>query len=139
MLTGEYYHNIDAKGRMIFPSKLRDELGEHFYVTRWMDDCLSVFSESEWDTICERIRQVPFSKSRDIQRYLFANATDVVPDKQGRILIPQNLRDSAHLMKDVTVIGVMNHAEIWDSERWREKSSSIDADLFDEKMQELDL
>ncbi|MGI5888516.1 MAG: division/cell wall cluster transcriptional repressor MraZ, partial [Oscillospiraceae bacterium] len=80
-----------------------------------------------------------FSRSRDIQRYLFANAADVTPDKQGRILIPQNLRDAAHLSKDVTVIGVMNHAEIWDKKRWEEKSRSIDADVFDAQMQELDL
>lgn len=139
MLTGEYFHNIDPKGRMNFPSKLREELGERFYITRWLDDCLVVFSEGEWEIICEKIKSQSFSRSRDIQRYLFANASVMEPDKQGRILIPQNLRERAGLVKDVAIIGVLNRAEIWDKERWIEKSGEMDADLFDDKMMELDI
>ena len=139
MLTGEYFHNIDAKGRMIFPSKLREELGLKFYVTRWLDDCLVVFSEEEWQIVCEKIKNQSFAKSRDIQRFLFANACMVEPDKQGRILIPQNLRERAGLDKDVAVIGVLNRAEIWDKDRWIQKSNEIDSETFDEQMLELDI
>ena len=139
MLTGEYFHNIDAKGRMIFPSKLREELGSRFYVTRWLDDCLVVFSEEEWQNVCDKIKTQSFAKSRDIQRFLFANACTVEPDKQGRILIPQNLRERAGLDKDVAVIGVLNRAEIWDKDRWIAKSNEIDAETFDEQMLELDI
>lgn len=139
MLAGEYYHNIDDKGRMIFPSKLREELGEQFYITRWLDDCLVVFSQVEWDNICNKLKEQPIGRSRDIQRFLFANACTVEPDKQGRILIPTTLRERAGLTKDVAVIGVMNRAEIWDKERWLKMADSIDADVFDQKMMDLDI
>ncbi len=139
MLTGEYNHNIDPKGRMIFPSRLREELGERFYITRWLDDCLVVFSEEEWQAMCDKIKQQPIGRSRDVQRFLFANATIVEPDKQGRILIPANLRARAGLEKDVVVIGVLNRAEIWDKERWEKVNDSITSDMLDEKMRELDL
>lgn len=139
MLTGEYFHNIDDKGRMIFPSKLRDDLGEQFYITRWLDDCLVVFSQEEWDNICQKLKEQPMGRSRDIQRFLFANACTVEPDKQGRILIPANLRERAGITKDVAVIGVLNRAEIWDKERWIKMADSIDADVFDQKMMDLDI
>ena len=137
MLCGQYFHNIDEKGRMNFPSKLRDELGERFYLTRWLDDCLVVFSEDEWQNICERLKTQSMARSRDIQRFLFSNAVTVEPDKQGRILIPSNLREDAGLVKDVVVIGVMNKAEIWDKERWTRMNESIDVKEIDDKMFEL--
>ena len=139
MLTGEYRHNIDEKGRMNFPSRLREELGERFIITRWLDDCLVVFSEDEWQVMCDKIRQQPIGRSRDVQRYLFANAAVVEPDKQGRILIPQNLRTRAGLERDVVVIGVLNRAEIWNKDRWEAVNDSITSDMLDEKMRELDL
>ena len=139
MLTGEYFHNIDEKGRMIFPAKLRDDLGEQFVVTRWLDDCLVVFSLEEWDNICTKLKEQPIGRSRDIQRYLFANACTVEPDKQGRILVPAVLRERAGITKDVAVIGVMNRAEIWDKQRWLDMADSIDADVFDQKMMDLDI
>lgn len=122
---------------MNFPSKLREELGERFTLTRWLDDCLVVFSDAEWKHICDKIETLPMSGSRDIQRFLFANAVVVEPDKQGRILIPSSLRESAGLTKDVVVIGVMNKAEIWDKERWLKMSESINTEDIDKKMFEL--
>ena len=139
MLSGEFFHSLDAKGRMIFPSRLRDELGERFYITRWLDDCLVVFSEEEWQIICEKIKTQSFSRSRDVQRYLFANACMVEPDKQGRILIPANLRERAGISGDVAVIGVLNRAEIWDKDTWISKSDEMNSETFDEKMLELDI
>ena len=139
MLFGEYYHNIDAKGRMIFPAKLRAEIGDKFYVTRWLDNCLVAFSEKEFMAVCERIKSQAMSRSSDVQRILFSNACEVECDKQGRILIPANLRAKAGLVKDVVVIGVLNRAEIWDKDKWEEKSNSIDGELFDKGMQELEI
>ncbi len=139
MLTGEYFHTVDAKGRLIFPSKLRDELGERFFITRWLDDCLVVFSETEWEKVCEKIKNQSLTKARDIQRFLFANACMVEPDKQGRILIPENLRQRANLDKEIAIIGVMDRAEIWDKEKWIKRSDDIDSAVFDSQMEELDL
>ena len=139
MLFGEYYHNIDAKGRMIFPAKLRGEMGERFYLTRWLDNCLVAFSEKEFMSVCERIKEQAMSKTSDVQRILFASASEVEADKQGRILIPASLRERAGLTKDVVVIGVMNRAEIWDKERWEQKSGAIDGEEFDRGMLDLGL
>lgn len=136
MLFGEFFHNIDQKGRMNFPSRMRDELGERFVVTLWSDNCLAVFSETEWDRICDRIRQLPIAKASKIQHYIFPNACYLEPDKQGRILLPQNLRDSAALGKDVAVIGMMDRAEIWDRDRWIENKRNFNSKSFEEHLEE---
>ena len=137
MLYGEYNHNLDSKGRMNFPAKMREELGPSFVVTLWMGNCLAAFSEEEWNRICDRIREMPMSQSLDLVRYMFSNACSVEPDKQGRILIPQNLRDAVGLGKDVTVIGAMSRAEIWDTAVWQERKKAMDNATFVQKMTEL--
>ncbi len=139
MLTGEYNHNIDDKGRMNFPSKLREELGVQFYVTSWFDDCLAVFSEEEFQIVRDKIVQQSMTRSRDIQRWLASSATTVEPDKQGRILIPTKLREKAGIGTEVTVIGVFNRAEIWDRKKWAAQSETMDAEAFDQKMSELEI
>lgn len=139
MLTGEYYHSIDPKGRMNFPSRLRDELGEQFYVTSWFDDCLAVFSKQEFEAVCQKLISQSTARSRDVQRRLAANAIMVEPDKQGRILIPANLRNKSGIESEVAVIGVLNRAEIWDKQRWMNMDESLDSETFDQKMLELDL
>ncbi|MBQ4000255.1 MAG: division/cell wall cluster transcriptional repressor MraZ, partial [Oscillospiraceae bacterium] len=88
MLFGEFFHNIDAKGRMNMPAKMRDELGESFCITLWSDDCLAVFSMTEWERICDRIRSLPLAQASKLQHFIFPNACMVEPDKQGRILLP---------------------------------------------------
>lgn len=132
MLIGEYQHNIDAKGRVIIPAKFRDDLGERFYVTKGLDGCLFVLSSLEWKRLEDKIQAMPLSKSRGLQRFFFSGAAEVEPDKQGRILLPQTLRDYAGLMKDVTFIGTSSRAEIWDSEAW----SKINAELTEENIAE---
>ena len=107
---------------------MRDELGERFCITLWSDNCLAVFSEQEWERICEKIRQLPLAQASKIQHYIFPNACIVEPDKQGRVLIPQNLRDSAGLDKDVAVIGVMDRAEIWDIGEWERSQQQLTND-----------
>ena len=120
MLTGEYNDAIDAKGRVTIPQKYREDLGDHLYITKGLDGCLFVLSEQQWKEFESKIGDLPLSKARDLQRFFFSGACDVEPDKQGRVLIPQSLREYAGLSKDVTVIGAAVRAEIWDSARWAE-------------------
>lgn len=118
-VTGEYMHTLDAKGRLAVPSRLRDELGGVFYVTLSMDRCLSAYSAESWQRFSDKVDAMPFVKQRKM-RPLFAFAARCESDAQGRILLPQNLRDYAGLTKDVTIVGCNNHAELWDSARWNE-------------------
>lgn len=116
-MTGEYQHNIDSKGRIFIPARLRDELGGVFYVTLSMEKCLSAYSAESWKAFSDKVNAMPYIKQRKM-RPLFAYAAKCEPDAQGRVLIPQNLRDYAGLTKNVTVVGCNNHAELWDSEAW---------------------
>jgi mraZ protein len=134
MLIGEYQHNIDPKGRVIIPSKFREDLGECFYVTKGLDGCLFVLSPEEWARLQDKIRAMPISKARGLQRFFFSGAAEVEPDKQGRILLPQSLRDYAKLSRDVTVIGASTRAEIWDSAHWTEFNSALTEDSIAEAM-----
>ncbi len=137
-LMGTYYHNIDAKGRLNFPTKLRELLGVSFYVTKSIDSpCLTVYSQEEWDKLSAKVAAIPASKSGKIQRWLFSGACEVTPDKQGRILIPQDLRSFAGLEKDLVVIGANDKAEIWDKARWDEMNASVDMDELLSTMMEL--
>lgn len=129
---GTYQHNIDSKGRVIMPAKFREELGSVFYITRGLDNCLSVLSKSDWDSLGEKLRGLPSSQTKDIQRFLFSGAAELEPDKQGRVLIPQSLRDYAGLTKDVVIIGTGLKAEIWDLDRWNEYNNKVTEDnMFD--------
>lgn len=116
-MTGEYEHNIDAKGRLFIPAKLREELGTVFYVTLSMDECLSAYSSENWEEFMGKVGALPYSKQRRM-RSLFAHAAKCELDSQGRILIPQKLRELVGLSKNVTVIGFNNRAEIWDTDKW---------------------
>lgn len=137
-LMGTYYHNIDVKGRMNFPTKLRDILGVSFYVTKSIDSpCLTVYSQEEWDKLSAKVAAIPASKSGKIQRWLFSGACEVTPDKQGRVLLPQELRSFAGLEKDIVVIGANDKAEIWDRARWDEMNSSMDMEDLLSAMSEL--
>ena len=138
MLIGEYGHSVDAKGRMNFPAKFREELGEKFYVTRWFDGCLVVFPESEWDRIDNIISEKSFVKGTNIRRHLYASAILAEPDKQGRILLPQNLREHAKLDKEVSVIGLGTHAEIWDKDAWAAMSERMRSESIEKVMEELE-
>ena len=118
-MVGEYQHTLDAKGRLAVPARLRAELGEAFYVTLSMDRCLSAYSAESWQQFLDKVNAMPYVKQRKM-RPLFAFAARCEVDAQGRILLPQNLREYAHLEKDVTVVGCNNHAELWDSAAWQE-------------------
>ena len=117
-MTGEYQHSLDAKGRLFIPAKLREDLGDVFYVTISMDKCLSAYSGESWQAFSDKVNAMPYVKQRKM-RPLFAYATRCELDNQGRILLPQNLRDFAGLTKNVTVVGSNNHAEFLDSDSWQ--------------------
>lgn len=137
MLTGQYTHSIDAKGRVNFPAKLREELGERFIITRGLDNCLFVYSVDEWDQLAAKLRELPISKSAPLNRFFFAGAAEAEPDKQGRVLLPAHLREYAGLDRDVTIAGVSNRAEIWDSERWEKQNEQLTAQSIATAMDEL--
>ena len=138
-MKGEYKHSIDAKGRLAMPAKLREELGEHFTVTKGLDGCMTVYPEAEWKRLEDKIRTLGNGeKARRVKRYYFANAFDAQLDAQGRILIPANLRTFAELQKDVTVIGQLDHAEIWNSDKWRAYNDEIDAEVVAADVEDID-
>ena len=139
MLIGEYQHNIDAKGRVAVPSKFRDDLGLQFYITKGLDECLFVLPLAEWNRLEEKIRALPISKARGLQRFFFSGAAEVQPDKQGRILIPQQLREHAYLDKEVTIIGTLNRVEIWNTEKWKTFNSNLTQDSIEDAMDMLEL
>lgn len=117
-MTGEYLHTLDSKGRLSIPARLREDLGDVFYLTLSMDKCLSVFSSESWQMFSDKVKAMPYVNQRKM-RPLFAFAAKCELDAQGRILIPQNLRDFAELKKNVTVVGCNDHAELWDSDNWK--------------------
>ncbi len=117
-MTGEYQHSLDNKGRIFIPSRLRDELGEVFFITLSMDRCLCAYNSENWRLLSDKVSAMPYVKQRKM-RPLFAHAARCELDAQGRVLIPQPLREYAGLVKNVTVIGCNNHAELWDSEAWK--------------------
>ena len=126
MFYGEYQHTIDRKGRLILPSKFRETAKtnfiEKFFVTRGLDKCLFMFSEEEWRAQENKLKTLSFTKpqARTFNRLYFSGATEVVPDRQGRVIIPQYLKDFADIKKDVIVVGVSNRIEIWSKSAWQE-------------------
>ncbi len=121
MFTGEYQHTLDGKGRVIIPSKLRDGLGDRFVITRGLDQCLFVYPNSEWVRLEQKLKQLPFTKSdsRAFTRLFFSGAMEVEADRQGRVLIPNNLREYAGIEKEVMFIGVSNRVEVWSEDAWK--------------------
>lgn len=138
MLIGEYQCSLDDKGRLNFPAKFREAMGENFIVTRWIDHCLVVFSQDEWERITSKLKEKSIVKSRDMQRFLYAGAMQAVPDKQGRILITGVLRKHATLQKEVVVIGVGTRVEIWDLVKWTEMNEQLAQEDIASAMEELD-
>jgi len=127
VLMGEYLHTVDVKGRLILPAKFRDELGELFIVTKGLDNCLFVYAKEEWAILEGKLKQLPLAKpeARAFVRFFFAGAAEVECDKQGRVLLPTNLREYAQLEKDVVVLGVSNRVEIWSKSVWDNYSEQI--------------
>lgn len=122
MLSGEYRHSIDLKGRVIIPSKIRDEMGSKIVITRGLDGCLFGYNEKTWNQILEKLNTLPFTKrdARNFTRFMTSGAITLEFDKQGRINIPSYLNEYAKLLKDVVIVGVINRIEIWSKDNWEE-------------------
>ncbi len=133
MLMGEFEHSIDSKGRLIVPSKLREQLGEKFVVTRGLDGCLFGYPQTEWGKLEEKLDQMPLAKkdARSFVRFFYSAATECEIDKQGRINIPNTLRKHASLEKNCVIIGVSTRIEIWDKKRWDDFSEETEENFDD--------
>jgi len=119
MLIGQYEHTIDNKKRLALPAKFRGELGDKVIITRWIEGCLAVFTQSEWKTWSDKLVSLTVSQAeaRSFARMILAGAMEVSLDKLGRILVPDYLKNYASLKKNVIICGLSNRLEIWDSEK----------------------
>jgi len=138
LFIGEYEHSVDAKGRLIMPAKLREEIGDKFVVTKGLDGCLFAYSQTEWTAFEEKLKLLPISNknARDFTRFFLSGAIECEIDKQGRFLITSNLREFAGLEKDVVIIGVNTRIEIWSKDKWKKYSSdeNVNVDKIAENM-----
>ena len=130
MFLGTTDHNLDAKGRVILPTHFREELGENFYITMGFNRCVQVLSEAQFDRLRDQIRQLPADKALSLQYLLISPAKLVTPNSQGRVSIPQKLREDAGLNGEVTVVGMDTRVEIWDKATFtvfmeQQKQSSV--------------
>lgn len=141
MFMGEYNHTIDAKGRLIIPSKFREALGSEFVITKGLDGCLFVFPMKEWEAFEEKLRSLPLidKNARKFSRFFLAGASTCELDKQGRILVPGTLREFAQMDKEVVLTGMLDRIEVWSKEQWLENNAYDDMDDIAQSMQELGL
>lgn len=133
MFMGQYSHKLDAKGRIILPSKFRDDLGTEFIIARGLDGCLSVYPMSKWQEIANKLSSLPNTKkmARDYSRLVLSSAANVELDKTGRVNIPDHLLKIANIDKECIVIGVGDSIEIWDVDRWTDYNNVIDSSFED--------
>ena len=142
MFYGEYFHTLDRKGRLILPSKFREAAKanfiEKFYLTRGLDKCLFMFGEEEWKLQEQKFKTASFTKqeARRFNRIYFSGAVEIIPDKQGRIIIPEYLKDFAEIKREVIIIGVSNRIEVWSKNLWEDfyKSSKESFEEIAEKL-----
>jgi MraZ protein len=141
LLIGEFEHSIDTKGRLVLPAKIKDDLGKEFIVTKGLDGCLFGYSLEEWNKFEEKLKTLPLTNkiTRDFVRFFLSGAVEEETDKQGRFLLPANLREYASLTKDAVIIGVGTRIEIWDKKKWNEYNSeeNLSVDKIAEKMTEI--
>ena len=147
MFIGEYNHNLDEKNRLMIPSKFREQLESTFILTKGLDGCLVIYSISTWNNITSKLSTLPYTKkdARNFLRFIAANAIDLMFDKQGRIVIPNNLKQHASLIKECVVIGTLDKIEIWSKEKWdnfneenKDKFELIAENLFNGESGEYD-
>lgn len=129
MFMGEYLHTIDDKGRLSIPAKFRDSLGQQFIATKGLDHCLFVYPQAEWQQLEQKLKALPFTQpeARAFVRFFFSGATECDLDKQGRILLPANLREYAQLEKEAVLVGVSSRVEIWSQALWTDYSREAEA------------
>lgn len=125
--VGEYLHTLDNKGRVALPVRFRETLGPRFVVARGLDKCLFVYPYDEWNSVIDKLKAIPMNQKdgRNFARYFLSGAQEVEPDKQGRVILPQNLREYAGLNKDVFILGVGSRIEIWNKEAWDDAKKDL--------------
>jgi MraZ protein len=130
MFLGEFSHNLDDKGRLTIPAKFREELAGGLVITRGIDRCLSVYPRPVWNELAERIVQLPLTQrnARNFSRLMFSSAADFIPDRQGRVLIPQGLREYAGLDSEAIITGLYDRLEIWNPEQWASVKAEVEED-----------
>jgi MraZ protein len=128
LLLGEFEHTIDDKGRITVPAKFRGRLSAGLVVTKGIDPCLWLFPMDVWEDLSENIRKLPLTdpRAREFRRQLFGTASDSIPDKQGRVILPPYLRGYAEIDDQAVIIGLHDHCEIWNPARWRERQERSD-------------
>ena len=132
MFTGEYRHAVDDKGRLAVPSRFRAQLAGSVVVARWLDTCLAIFPMAAWDELAAKVAGLPMTdpNARLLQRQLFAGAFETELDRQGRVLVPGNLRGFAGLEHEALVLGSRDHAEVWAPGRWETYSQALEGEAF---------
>jgi MraZ protein len=140
LFTGEYRHAIDAKGRVAVPARFRAELAQGAVVSRWIDSCLAIFPQTEWDKFSAKVAELPVSDAgaRVFARFVFSGAFEFNLDAQGRLVVPPTLREFAGLTDDVVVVGSRDHIELWEPMRWVDYSADMNsADVLSARIQDL--
>lgn len=141
MFMGEYNHTIDAKGRLIIPAKFRELLGTEFVLTRGLDGCLFIYPVDEWKAFEQKLRALPLTNknARTFSRFFVAGAAMCELDRQGRVLVPQTLREFAGLEKDVVLAGNLDRIEVWSKDKWSENCDYDDMNEIAESKQDMDI
>ncbi len=139
MLTGKYNHSLDAKNRLIIPSKLKEQLGDTVTILRGSDKCLTLYSAEEWKNYAEQISQLPKTQVRALTRYLYSNSLEVQPDSQGRVMLSADMLAFAGITKNVITVGCGKYAEIWAEEVWNRQNLDEEPENFTEMLLELGL
>jgi MraZ protein len=129
VFTGEYRHTVDAKGRIAVPARFRVQLAGGAFVSRWIDACLAIFPRDAWDSLAARVASLPVTdaSARTFSRFVFSGAFEVEVDRQGRVLVPANLRDWAELRGEAVVVGSRDHVELWSPDRWAAYSDAMNS------------
>jgi len=128
MISGNYSHTLDSKNRITLPAKLRDQIGEDLVLTRGVDKCISLYPRAKWDAFTEKLDALPATELRRVKRFLFSSAFETTLDSQGRMLVPPDLCEYASLAKNVRVVGVGDHLEIWDESNWIAETEEEDVE-----------
>lgn len=139
MLTGKYSHSIDAKNRLIIPSKIKEQLGDTITILRGSDKCLTLYSAEEWESYAKKISELPTTQVRALTRYLYSNSIEVQPDSQGRVMLPAEMVRFAGITKNIITVGCGKYAEIWSEEVWNEKNLDEEPEDFTGMLLELGL
>ena len=139
MLTGKYTHSLDAKNRLIIPSKLKDQLGDTITILRGSDKCLTLYSKEEWANYVDKLNELPKTEIRAVARYLYSNSLEVQPDAQGRVMLQPDMLEFAGIIRNVITVGCGKYAEIWAEEVWNEQNLDEEPENFTETLLRLGL